>query len=64
LRGKKKGREKAHTTTDVGEGGTDSDNEDSHIVKFEKCLTTSMVNFSAYSLCDGKSFSSPNNPKV
>ena len=63
-RGKKKGKEKAHTTTDGGGGDSDSDNEDSHLVKFEKCLTTSVVNFSAYPLCDGKSFSSPSNPEA
>jgi hypothetical protein len=63
-RGKKKGKEKAHNTTDGGGGDSDSDNEDSHHVKFEKCLKTSMVNFSSYSLTDGKSFMPPNNPKA
>ena len=63
-RGKKKGKEKAHNTTDGGGGDSDSDNEDSHHVKFEKCLMTSMVDFSDYSLSDGKSFTSPNNPEA
>jgi hypothetical protein len=63
-KGKKKGKEKAHNTTDGGGGDSDSDNEDSHQVKFKKCLMTSMVDFSDYSLSDGKSFSSPNNPKA
>jgi len=29
--------------------------EGSHLIKFEKCLTTSMVNFSQYTQCDGNS---------
>ena len=62
--GNKKGKEKAHNTIDGGGGDSDSDNEDSHHVKFEQCLTTSMVNFSDYSLCDGNSLTSPNNPKA
>src|SRR6202050_5630361 len=62
--GNKKGKEKAHNTIDGGRGDSDSDNEDSHHVKFEQCLTTSMVNFSDYSLCDGNSLTSPNNPKA
>jgi hypothetical protein len=64
LRGKNKGKEKAHNTTDGGGGDSDSDNKDSHHVKFEKCLMTSAVNFSDYSLSDGKSFTSPNNPEA
>src|SRR5882762_7004511 len=63
-RGKKKGKEKAHNTTDGGGGDSDSDNEDSHHVKFEKCLMTSVGDFSDYSLSDGKSFTSPNNPEA
>src|ERR1700677_1786113 len=62
--GNKKGKEKAHNTIDGGGGDSDSDNEDSHHVKFEQCLTTSMVNFSDYSLCDSNSLTSPNNPKA
>src|ERR1700683_555807 len=62
--GNKKGKEKAHNTIDGGGGDSDSDNEDSHHVKFEQCLTTSTVNFSDYSLCDGNSLTSPNNPKA
>src|ERR1700683_951646 len=62
--GNKKGKEKAHNTIDGGGGDSDSDNEDSHHVKFEQCLTTSMVNFSDHSLCDGNSLTSPNNPKA
>src|ERR1700683_2219219 len=62
--GNKKGKEKAHNTKDGGGGDSDSDNEDSHHVKFEKCLTTSMVNFSTYFLCDNNSLSSPNNPEA
>src|ERR1700728_1356599 len=58
-RGKKKGKEKAHNTKDGGGGDSDSNNEDSHHVKLEKCLTTSMVNFSTYFLCDNNSLSSP-----
>jgi hypothetical protein len=41
-----------------------SDNEGSHLIKFEKCLTTSVVNFSQYTQCDGNSLKSPNIPKV
>src|SRR5882762_11550410 len=63
-REKKKGKEKAHNTTDGGGGDSDSDNEDPHHVKFEKCLMTSTVNFSDYSLSDGKSVTSPNNPEA
>src|ERR1700677_4671933 len=62
--GNKKGKEKAHNTIDGGRGDSDSDNEDSHHVKFEQCLMTSTVNLSDYSLCDGNSLSSPNNPKA
>src|ERR1700677_273164 len=62
--GNKKGKEKAHNTIDGGRGDSDSDNEDSHHVKFEQCLMTSTVNFSDYSLCDGNSLTSPNNPKA
>src|ERR1700677_2702616 len=62
--GNKKGKEKAHNTIDGGGGDSDSDNEDSHHVKFEKCLTTSMVNFSTYFPCDDNSLSSPNNPEA
>src|ERR1700683_2614754 len=62
--GNKKGKEKAHNTIDGGGGDSDSDNEDLHHVKFEQCLTTSTVNFSDYSLCDGNSLTSPNNPKA
>src|SRR5882724_4329012 len=63
-RGKKKGKEKAHNTTDGGGGDSGSEDEGSHLVKFEKCLTTNINNFSNYSLFDGNSLSSPNNPKV
>src|ERR1700677_4474094 len=62
--GNKKGKEKAHNTIDGGRGDSDSDNEDSHHVKFEQCLMTSTANFSDYSLCDGNSLTSPNNPKA
>src|SRR6202050_1464308 len=62
--GNKKGKEKAHNTIDGGGGDSDSNNEDLHHVKFEQCLTTSTVNFSDYSLCDGNSLTSPNNPKA
>jgi hypothetical protein len=62
--GNKKGKEKAHNTDDGGGGDSDSDNEDSHHVKFEKCLTTSIVNFSTYFLCDDNSLSSSNNPEA
>jgi hypothetical protein len=64
LRGKKKGKEKAHNTTDGGGGDLGSKDEGSHLVKFEKCLTTNITNFSNYSLFDGNSLSSPNNPEV
>jgi hypothetical protein len=64
LREKKKGKEKAHNITDGGEGDSDSDNKDSHHIKFEKCLMTFAINFSDYSLSDGKSFTSPNNPEA
>jgi len=63
-RGKKKGKEKAHNTTDGGGGDSGSEDEGSHLVKFEKCLTTNINNFSNYSLFDGNSLSSPNNPEV
>src|ERR1700720_671788 len=63
-RGKKKGKEKAHNTTDGGEGDLGSKDEGSHLVKFKKCLTTNITNFSNYSLFDGNSLSSPNNPEV
>ena len=63
-RGKKKGKEKAHNTTDGGGGDSGSEDKDSHLVKFEKCLTTNITNFSNYSLFDGNSLSSPNNPEV
>src|SRR6202453_3535792 len=62
--GNKKGKEKAHNTVDAGGGDSDSDNEDSHHVKFEQCITTSTINFSDYSLCDGNSLTPPNNPKA
>src|ERR1700722_4882615 len=52
-RGKKKGKEKAHNTTDGGGGDSGSEDEGSHLVKFEKCLTTNITNFSNYSLFDG-----------
>jgi hypothetical protein len=64
LRGKKKGKEKAHNTTDGGGGDLGSKDEGSHLVKFKKCLTTNINNFSSYSLFDGNSLSSPNNPEV
>ncbi|KIM86957.1 hypothetical protein PILCRDRAFT_4202 [Piloderma croceum F 1598] len=63
-RRKKKGKEKAHNTTNGGGGDSRSENEDSHLVKFEKCLTTKITNFSDYSLFDSNSLSSPNNPDV
>jgi hypothetical protein len=63
-RGNKKGKEKAHNTTDGGGGDSDCENTDSHLVKFEKCLTTNVTNFSDYSLFDGYSLSSPNDPEV
>jgi hypothetical protein len=63
-RGKKKGREKAHNTTDGGGADLGSKDEDSHLVKFEKCLTTNITYFSYYSQFDGNSLSSPINPKV
>jgi len=63
-RGKKKGKEKAHNTTDGGGGDSGSEDEGSHLVKSEKCLTTNITNFSNYSLFDGNSLSSPNNPEV
>ena len=50
---RKKGKEKAHNTIDGGGGDSGSDNEGSHSIKFEKCLTTSVVNFSQYTQCDG-----------
>ena len=62
--GNKKGKEKAHNTKDGAGGDSDSNNEDSHHVKLEKCLTTSMVNFSTYFLCDNNSLSSLNNPEA
>jgi hypothetical protein len=46
-RNRKKGNEKAHNTTD----GVDEDSDvdiDSHNVKFEICLMTSLVNFLDY----------------
>jgi hypothetical protein len=64
LRGKKKGREEAHNTTDGGGGDSGSEDKDSHLVKFEKCLTTNITNFSYYSQFNGNSLSSPINPKV
>src|ERR1700728_3061425 len=64
LRGKKKGKEKAHNTTDGGGGDSGSEDEGSHLVKFEKCLTINTTNFSHYSQFDGNSLSSPNNPEV
>ena len=65
LRGKKKGKEKAYnTTTDGGGGDSDSEDEGSHLVKFDKCLTINPTNFSHYSLFNSKSLSSPNNPEV
>src|SRR5882762_8726277 len=60
----KKGKEKAHNTIDGGGGASGSDNKGSHLIKFEKGLTTSMVNFSQYTQCDGNSLKSPNNPEV
>src|ERR1700735_2106809 len=62
--GNKKGKEKAHNTKDGGGGDSDSDNEDSHHVKFKKCLMTSMVNFSTYFPCDNNSLSFFNNPEA
>jgi len=38
--GKKKGKEKAHNTTDGGGGDSDSDNEDFTSCKIQKCLMT------------------------
>ena len=61
---RKKGKEKAHNTIDGGGGDSGSDDEGSHLIKFKKCLTTSVVNFSQYTQCDGNSLKSPNNPKV
>src|ERR1700688_1706927 len=63
-RGKKKGKEKAHNTTDGGGGDSGSEDEGSHLVKFEKCLTINNTNFSDYSLFDGNSLSSLNNPEA
>jgi hypothetical protein len=64
LRGKKRGKEKAHNTTD-GEGGDlGSEDKDSCLVKFKKCLTTNITNFSHYSQFDSNSLSSLTNPKV
>jgi hypothetical protein len=60
----KKGKEKAHNTIDGGGGDSGSDDEGSHLIKFEKCLMTPAVNFSQYTQCDGNSLKSPNNPKV
>jgi hypothetical protein len=37
---KKKGKEKAYNIIDGGGGDSNSDNEDLHHVKFEKCATT------------------------
>jgi hypothetical protein len=45
-------------------GDSGSEDEGSHLVKFEKCLTTNITNFSNYSLFDGNSLLSPNNPEV
>ena len=61
---RKQGKEKAHNTIDGGGGDSGSDDKGSHLIKFEKCLTTSVVNFSQYTQCDGNSLKSPNNPKV
>ena len=63
-RGKKKGKEKAHNTTDGGGGDSGSEDGGSHLVKFKKCLTINTTNFSHYSLFDGNSLSSLNNPEV
>src|ERR1700683_1566139 len=65
-RGRKMARRKPinYNTRYRGGGDSDSNNEDLHHVKFKKCLTTSMVNFSTYSLCDNNSLSSPNNPEA
>jgi hypothetical protein len=62
--GKKKGRERTHNITDGGGGDSGSKDEDSHLVKFKKCLTTNITNFSYYSQFDGNSLSSPINSKV
>jgi hypothetical protein len=64
LRRKKNGTEKAHNTTDGGGGDLSSEDKGSHLVNFEKCLTTNITNFSHYPLFDGNSLSSPNNPEV
>ena len=45
LKGFKKGKEKAHNG---GGGDLGSDDEGSYLIKFKKCLTTHMVNFSEY----------------
>jgi hypothetical protein len=64
LIGKKKGKEKAHNTRDGGGGDSGREDKGSHLVKFKKCLTTNITNFSNYFLFDSKSLSSPNNPEV
>jgi hypothetical protein len=64
LRGKKRDKEKAHNTTDGGGGDLGSEDKDSHLVKFEKCLTTNITNFSHYSQFNSNSLSSLTNPKV
>ena len=45
---RKKGKEKAHNTTDGGGENLSSTHKGSLLIKFEKCLTTHMINFSQY----------------
>ena len=62
--GRKGAKRRPIILQDGGGGDLGSEGEDSHLVKFEKCLTTNITNFSHYSQFDGDSLSSPTNPKV
>ena len=60
-KGKHKGKEKAHNTHSTEEEEGDDTDIDSHHVKFEKCLATSMVNLSDYAQRDSNSFTPQGN---